>query len=91
MDVESLSAEQRALAEMLLDEGQEHIFAGWRRRDDERLRRFFDQVSELHQRLDGGIPGYLKKARELLSGESGSHEWTRIEVRKDPARSETNR
>eukprot|EP00004_Rigifila_ramosa_P010991 TRINITY_DN2317_c0_g1_i1.p1 TRINITY_DN2317_c0_g1~~TRINITY_DN2317_c0_g1_i1.p1 ORF type:complete len:628 (+),score=138.33 TRINITY_DN2317_c0_g1_i1:1800-3683(+) len=64
----TLSAEEQALANMLVECGQAHLFSKWdgsaAREPD--VHRFFAQVAQLHTKYPGGLPAYVANARRLL-------------------------
>ena len=63
----SLDAAQRALANALVAEGQAHVFATWD--GDASTNAIFGQLAKLDANYaDGGIVGYVRKARALLDG-----------------------
>ncbi|XP_073031749.1 UDP-sugar pyrophosphorylase-like [Primulina eburnea] len=64
-----LSPPQVELAKMLLGLNQSHLFEHWPEpgiSDDEKLA-FFDQIARLDASYPGGLPSYIKTARELLA------------------------
>eukprot|EP00252_Welwitschia_mirabilis_P014024 TRINITY_DN31047_c0_g1_i1.p1 TRINITY_DN31047_c0_g1~~TRINITY_DN31047_c0_g1_i1.p1 ORF type:complete len:631 (+),score=128.57 TRINITY_DN31047_c0_g1_i1:247-2139(+) len=64
-----LSHDQVQLARMLIEEGQEHLFAHWPELgiDDEKKRDFFEQVEKLDASYPGGLRSYIHNARKLLA------------------------
>ncbi|CAI9763996.1 unnamed protein product [Fraxinus pennsylvanica] len=64
-----LSPEQVELAKMLLEMGQSHLFEHWPEPgvDDDEKRELFNQVARLNSSYPGGLPSYIKTARELLA------------------------
>jgi UDP-sugar pyrophosphorylase len=64
----ALSESQRALYDLLLDLGQEHLFSEWSAADDERRRdAFFEQIQRLHTNYPGGLRQYVANARRELA------------------------
>ncbi|XP_073021142.1 UDP-sugar pyrophosphorylase-like isoform X2 [Primulina eburnea] len=64
-----LSPQQVGLAKMLLGLNQSHLFEHWPEpgiSDEEKLA-FFDQIARLDASYPGGLPSYIKTARELLA------------------------
>jgi len=65
-----LSPEEVALADMLVDIGQGHLFESWSPagEDDDAKHAFFAQVKLLNSSYAaGGLPGYVRNARGLLA------------------------
>ncbi|KAL0438151.1 UNVERIFIED_CONTAM: UDP-sugar pyrophosphorylase [Sesamum latifolium] len=64
-----LSPQQVALAKMLLEMKQSHLFEHWPEPgvEDDEKRAFFDQVARLNASYPGGLASYIKTARELLA------------------------
>ncbi|XP_043722977.1 UDP-sugar pyrophosphorylase-like isoform X2 [Telopea speciosissima] len=64
-----LSSHQIALAKLLLDMGQTHLFEHWPEPgiDDEEKKSFFDQVSRLNASYPRGLGAYIQNARRLLA------------------------
>ena len=59
--------EEVALAAMLLECGQEHLFAQWAPGAAEAKKHaFFDQVRSVEKNYPGGCKAYTSNARELL-------------------------
>ncbi|CAD6338468.1 unnamed protein product [Miscanthus lutarioriparius] len=54
---------------MLLNEGQIHLFEHWPEpgADDDKKRRFFDQVRRLNSSYPGGLVSYIQNAKKLLA------------------------
>ena len=70
MDI--LSEDEKILATLLVDNGQEHMFSHWTcpGENDAQKHSFFKQVKELHDGYmpeQGGLVQYIKNARKLLS------------------------
>ena len=63
-----LSAEEIKLVEILLDEGQQHVFDGWERAgvNDDKKHAMMRQVMRLEKGYPGGLKRYLSNARSLL-------------------------
>ena len=52
--------EQKALADMLVAEGQQHLFKNWKATDGAAQRAsFFDQIATLDASYPGGLRAYL--------------------------------
>ena len=73
--------EQKALADMLVAEGQSHLFAEWKASDSAAQRAgFFEQIATLDGSYPGGLKGYLASARSLLKasarGDNPLDGWT---------------
>lgn len=67
-NLDLLSPEQLALAELLVSSGQQRIFADWDAtgtRDAEKTS-FFEQIGVLDRNYPGGIARYFQNARSLL-------------------------
>ncbi|GAV85116.1 UDPGP domain-containing protein [Cephalotus follicularis] len=64
-----LSPHQVALAKMMVNMGQGHLFEHWAAPgiDDEEKKALFDQVAKLNLSYPGGLASYIKNARELLA------------------------
>lgn len=64
-----LNPNQIELAKMLLELNQAHLFQHWPHPgvDDDEKRGFFYQVARLNESYPGGLPSYIKTARELLA------------------------
>ena len=63
-----LTEAEKALVQLVLDEGQAHVFEGWERlgvNDDKKLA-MMQQLARLEKGYPGGIRGYLSNARKLL-------------------------
>ena len=61
------SAEEVALTEMLLECGQEHVFAQWAPGAAEAKKHaFYEQVRSVEKNYPGGCKAYTANARELL-------------------------
>ncbi|KAH8061047.1 UTP-glucose-1-phosphate uridylyltransferase [Aureococcus anophagefferens] len=72
---------QKALADMLVAEGQGHLFAAWSDGDGaEKRAAFYDQIATLDGSYPGGLKGYLASARTLLAssarGDNPLDGWT---------------
>lgn len=63
------SPDELALVEMLLAEGQEHLFAGWPAAgtQDDAKKRMIAQVGQLDGSYHGGLKAYIQNAKKLLS------------------------
>ena len=63
------SPEEKELAELLIAEGQKHLFSGWDKPgvNDEQKREFLQCLSAAHRSYPGGLPAYIKNARVLLA------------------------
>lgn len=68
-NVELLSCKQRVLADMLLKQGQQHLFTDWPQLgvDDAKKINFFTQVEKLDANYPGGLEAYIQNARALLA------------------------
>ncbi|KAL6984338.1 UTP-monosaccharide-1-phosphate uridylyltransferase [Sarracenia purpurea var. burkii] len=64
-----LSPDQIELVKMLIEMNQSHLFEHWPEPgvDDDEKRAFLDQVATLNANYPGGLPSYIKTARELLA------------------------
>jgi len=64
-----LSSEDAGLAQALIAEGQEHLYANWDAPglQDEKKRTFLATLLTAHKSYPGGIPAYIKNARILLA------------------------
>lgn len=63
----SFSDEERGFAAMLVEAGQEHIFAGWDDGHEAEKHAFFEQVKGIQESYPGGISAYVTGARKLLA------------------------
>jgi UDP-sugar pyrophosphorylase len=66
-----LDEEERGLCQLLLDNGQEHLFAHWDPigTNDQLKHQFFQQIKQLHESYlpnQGGLVAYIRNARKLL-------------------------
>uniref|UniRef100_A0A1J3GFT1 UTP-monosaccharide-1-phosphate uridylyltransferase n=1 Tax=Noccaea caerulescens TaxID=107243 RepID=A0A1J3GFT1_NOCCA len=64
-----LSPDQIELANILLENGQSHLFLHWPEQgvcDNDKLG-FFDQIARLNSSYPGGLASYIKTAKELLA------------------------
>jgi UDP-sugar pyrophosphorylase len=63
-----LTNEDLALAEILLAEDQQHLFADWDApgSHDAEKREFFQTLHTCHRSYPGGLPAYIRNARRLL-------------------------
>ena len=82
------TAEEVALTEMLLECGQEHVFAKWVPGAAEASKRaFYEQVRSVEKNYPGGCKAYTANARELLrSSAAGENPFANMkpEVRATP-------
>ncbi|CAK8567416.1 unnamed protein product [Lathyrus sativus] len=64
-----LSPQQRELVNMLLDNGQGHLFRDWPSPgvDDDEKKAFFDQLVVLDSSYPGGLVAYINNAKRLLA------------------------
>ena len=64
-----LSSEDAGLAQALIAEGQEHLYANWDAPGlhDDKKRSFLATLLTAHKSYPGGIPAYIKNARILLA------------------------
>lgn len=63
-----LSESQRAMVELLLQEGQEHLFQHWQAGQNEKSKiKFLNQVEKLNDNYPGGLVAYIHNARKLLA------------------------
>ncbi|XP_066376441.1 UDP-sugar pyrophosphorylase-like [Miscanthus floridulus] len=68
-NLQLLAPDEVELAKMLLNEGQIHLFEHWPEPgvDDDKKRRFFDQVRRLNSSYPGGLVSYIQNAKKLLA------------------------
>jgi len=64
-----LSEDEQKMATLLMQLGQEHLFAGWPAAgtDDEAKRGLFQQCILLNQQYGGGLQKYVTNAKQLLA------------------------
>jgi UDP-sugar pyrophosphorylase len=63
-----MTAHEEEITKMLLEEDQSHVFQGWAADGDEdKKHAFFESIDTLNAGYPGGLPAYLKRARELLA------------------------
>ncbi|KAG0569063.1 hypothetical protein KC19_6G063000 [Ceratodon purpureus] len=66
--VPNLSDSQRTVLELLLREGQGHLFQHWQAGQNEEDKiRFLNQVEKLNDNYPGGLAAYIHNARKLLA------------------------
>lgn len=69
LDFNFFTEEEVALVNLLVEEGQQHLFADWAEpgQDDEAKRSMIHSLARIHEGYPGGIMKYLANARHLLS------------------------
>jgi UDP-sugar pyrophosphorylase len=68
LDTLDLTSEESKIVQLLLDNGQKHLFEKWPAKgtQDDDKRRLLAQAAELDKTVPGGIKGYCDRARALL-------------------------